>query len=65
MVCLHCFQPMDQVRTSKKCCGDAGKMAFHRSQRELRSRGLRDTPTCHLGHFQEYQDLGTGSVEWG
>jgi hypothetical protein len=54
---------MDHVRASKKFCGDACKMAFHRSQRDLRSRGLVDTPTCHLGRFQDYQETYAGKID--
>ena len=56
MVCVYCLQPMDHVRSSMRFCHAACKMAFHRSQHDLRSRGLSDTPTCHLGRFQDYQE---------
>jgi DNA modification methylase len=38
-------------------------MAFHRSQRDLRSRGLVEMPTCHLGRFQDYQETYAGKIE--
>ena len=36
---------------------------FHRRRQKLRSQGILDTPVCHLGAFQDYQEQYAGKVD--
>jgi DNA methylase len=63
MRCVVCFTDMPHVRASKKFCGAACRQAFHRQHQQLRAQGLSDTPVCHCGRFQDYQDVYAGKID--
>ena len=41
----------------------AGQQKFYRQRQSLRSEGLSDTPVCHLGRFQAYQEVYAGKID--
>ena len=63
MVCVVCFSAMPHTRASKRFCGDACRQKFYRQRQTLRVQGLSDTPVCHLGRFQDYQEVYAGKID--
>ena len=63
MVCVVCFSAMPHTRASKRFCSDACRQKFYRQRQTLRVQGLSDTPVCHLGRFQDYQEAYAGKID--
>ena len=64
MVCVVCFSAMPHTRASKRFCSDACRTEVLSSAPDAPAAGgLSDTPVCHLGRFQDYQEAYAGKID--